>query len=85
MNTLYTESDILFVRVYNNYFALSHTEKTLRCEKQYIYADLIWPLKHDAELAFMEIRHSYSTFPLKTAVPYPNYPTNGSVPDLVID
>ena len=38
--------------------------------------------QHDAELAFMEIRHSYSTFPLKTAVPYP---TNGSVPDLVID
>ena len=40
---------------------------------------------HDAELAFMEIRHSYSTFPLKTAVPYPTYPTNGSVLDLVID
>ena len=43
---------------------------------------------HDAELAFMEIRHSYSTFPLKTAVPYPTYPTyptNGSVSDLVID
>ena len=42
-------------------------------------------LRVDAELAFMEIRHSYSTFPLKTAVPYPTYPTNGSVPDLVID
>ena len=24
---------------------------------------------HDAEFAFTEIRHSYSTFPLKTAVP----------------
>ena len=41
--------------------------------------------RHDAELAFMEIRHSYSTFPLKTAVHYPTYPTNGSVPDFVID
>ena len=34
---------------------------------------VVWSMciieEHDAELAFPEIRHSYSTFPLKTAVP----------------